>query len=494
MGKVFLVGAGPGDLKLITLKGIECIRVADAVIYDNLINKGLLDYARKGAEIIYVGKKASRHAMAQGDINTLIAQKAREKSIVVRLKGGDPFVFGRGGEEAQHLAEEGIDFEIVPGVTSAVSVPAYAGIPVTHRDYASAAAFITGHEDEKKTISSIRWRELAGGPDTLVFLMGIKNLKTIKERLLEAGKDPDTPACIITSGTLPEQKVVTGQLHTIDTVAEQQRVRPPGILVIGDVVRLREKLAWFEKKPFFGKAVAVTRAAKQSRKFGEVLAEKGAKVIYIPTIEIKTIEPNKRLQKAINSISDYSVIIFTSVNSVSIFFDNLMKAGKDTRALHDVKVIPIGAATATLLEMKGVAADFVPRSYTSEGIVDIVKHLKIDGKKFLLPRAENGRDVLIEFIRQQGGVCDVIPIYRTSLPAEKASLVEPPDVVTFTSSSTVDNFIALYGKAVLKKSCVASIGPVTSETLRRHGVSVHIEALQYDIPGLVEAMERYFLR
>jgi uroporphyrinogen III methyltransferase / synthase len=494
MGKVFLVGAGPGDLKLITLKGLECIQTADIIIYDNLINKNLLHFAKKGAEIIYVGKEASRHAMPQEDINALLVQKGAGKNMVVRLKGGDPFIFGRGGEEAEYLMEQRIDYEIVPGVTSAISVPAYAGIPLTHRNYASTVAFITGHEDEKKTGSTIRWHELAIGPDTLVFLMGIKNLKTIKERLIKEGKNPNTPACIITSGTLPEQRVVTGALEKIDTIAKQEKIKPPGIIIVGDVVRLREKLAWYERKPFFAKTIAITRAAKQSKKFGEILTEKGAQILYVPTIEITAIEPNRKLQKAIAHISDYYVIIFTSVNSVSIFFNNLMEAGKDTRALRGIKIIPIGQATATLLAMKGIAADFIPQSYTSEGIVDIVRKLKIKGNRFLLPGAEGGRGVLAEFIKNQDGVCDAIPIYKTTLPKKGVSLSEEPDVITFTSSSTVDNFIAIYGKKIFKKTLVASIGPITSETLRRHNIPIHIEAAQYDIPGLIEAMETYFVK
>lgn len=494
MGKVFLVGAGPGDLKLITLKGLECIQAADTIIYDNLINKNLLHFARKGAEIVYVGKEAGRHAMPQDDINALLAQKGKKKSVVVRLKGGDPFIFGRGAEEAEYLVEHTIDFEIVPGVTSAISVPAYAGIPLTHRDYASTVAFITGHEDEKKTGSTIKWHELATGPDTLVFLMGIKNLKTIKERLIKEGRNPHTPACIVTSGTLPEQRVVTGTLEKIDAIAQQENIKPPGIIIVGDVVRLREKLTWFEQKPFFGKTIAITRAAKQSRKFGEILTEKGAQVLYVPTIEIAAIEPNKKLQKAISNISDYFAIIFTSVNSVSIFFNNLTETGRDTRALRDIKIIPIGRATATLLEMKGITPDFIPQSFTSEGIVEIIKKLKIKGNRFLLPRAEGGRDVLAEFIKNQDGICDVIPIYKTTLPKKGVSLTEKPDVITFTSSSTVDNFIAIYGKQILKKTLIASIGPITSETLRRHNIPIHIEAAQYDIPGLIEAIGTYFMK
>lgn len=492
MGKVFLVGAGPGDLKLITLKGLECIQKADTIIYDNLVNKHLLDFAGKKAEIIYVGKEASRHALPQDKINDLLLQKGEEKNIVVRLKGGDPFIFGRGGEEAEYLTDHGIDFEIVPGVTSAISVPAYAGIPLTHREHASTVAFITGHEDEHKVESTIKWREIAQGPDTLVFLMGIRNLKTIQNKLIAEGKEPHTPACIITSGTLPEQKVVTGTLEKLGAMAKRADIKPPGIIIVGDVVRLRKKLAWFEHKPFFGKTIAITRAAKQSRKFGETLTEKGARVLFAPTIEIIPLEPNKKLRKAITDISDYYMIIFTSVNSVSVFFDNLMKAGKDTRALRDINIIPIGRATATFLEMRGVIADYTPSHYTSEGIMEVLGALEISGKKFLLPKAEGGRDILVEYIRKQGGICDVVPIYKTTLPKNSVPLTEQPDVITFTSSSTVENFITLYGKDILERTIIASIGPVTSKTLQKHGLPVHIEAEQYDIPGLVRSMEAFF--
>ncbi len=492
MGKVFLVGAGPGDLKLITLKGLECIQAAETIIYDNLINKNLLHFAKKGAEVIYVGKEASRHALPQDNINALLAQKGNQKNMVVRLKGGDPFIFGRGGEEAEYLKEHNIDFEVVPGVTSAISVPAYAGIPLTHRDHASTVAFITGHEDEKKKKSTIRWRELANGLDTLVFLMGIKNLTTIKKNLLKEGKKPQTPVCVITSGTLPEQKTVTGPLNRIDAIAKRENIKPPGIIIVGDVVSLREKLVWYEQKPLFGKTIAITRAAQQSKKFGEILAEKGARVLYMPTIEIIPIEPNKKLRKAIDNISGYYALIFTSVNGVSIFFNNLIEAGKDTRALHDTKIIPIGQATAALLEMKGISADFIPRSYTSEGIIEILKKLKLKGNRFLLPRAERGRNVLAEFVKKHGGICDVIPVYKTIIPKINIPLIEKPDIVTFTSSSTVDNFVTIYGKKILKKTLVASIGPVTSATLRKHKIPIHIEATQYDIPGLIEAIETFF--
>ena len=494
MGKVYLVGAGPGDAKLITLRGLELIQKADVIIYDFLVNKELLAFAKSDADIIYVGKQASKHELPQKDINTLIARKATKNGTVVRLKGGDPFIFGRGGEEAQVLAEQSIAFEIVPGITSAIAVPAYAGIPLTHRDFASTVAFITGHEDDKKSESAIRWDELATGPDTLVFLMGVKNLKTIKDRLIAGGRNPDTQACLIQWGTLPKQKVVTGKLREIDVVSKKAGIRPPAIILVGNVINLRSQLQWFELKPLFGKKIAITRAPHQSLKLGELLTEKGAEVIYTPTIDIRPLKPNRRLTRAIDSIQGYSCIIFTSTNAVSLFFETLYAMGKDTRSLAGTKILPIGDATASFLISKGIIPDYIPDTFTSEGIVEVLRNTEVKGKRFLLPRAEEARDIIVTFIKNQGGTCDVIPIYRAALPKDIAPLSEKPDIITFTSSSTAKNFIALYGKDVLKDTTVASIGPVTTKTLNDLGFKSHIEAKRYDIPGLVEAIEEYVKR
>ncbi len=492
MGKVYLVGAGPGDMKLITMRGLELVRQADVIIYDNLVNKGLLEYARAGAEIIYAGKKASLHELPQKEINALLADKARQNSVVVRLKGGDPFIFGRGGEEAEHLAGIGIPFEIVPGVTSAISVPAYAGIPLTHRDHASTVVFITGHEDEKKSASTINWHELATGPDTLVFLMGMKNLGKIARRLIFEGKDPATPACVIRSGTLPAQKVVSATLATISEETRKMQLTPPGVIVVGDVIHLREKLNWFEQKPLFGKKVVVTRSAHQSRRFGELLADRGAEPVYLPTIDIEPIVPNSRLRSAIDRISSYDAIIFTSVNGASIFFAHLRGAGRDARALSGLAIIAIGAATAAHLGVYGIQADLVPEKFTSEGVVSVLEAYGVSGRNFLIPRAEEARDVITRYIRANGGSCSIVPIYRATIPAKAASLPDDLDIVTFTSSSTASNFIMLYGKEILKNRVVASIGPVTTATLTKSGINVDIEAQQSDIPGLLNAIEAYF--
>jgi uroporphyrinogen III methyltransferase/synthase len=491
MGRVYLVGAGPGDSKLITLRGLELIQRADVIIYDFLVNPRLLDFRRAGTEMIYVGKQASHHELPQPDINRLIVRKAREKEVVVRLKGGDPFIFGRGGEEAEALAENGISFEIVPGITSAIAVPAYAGIPLTHRKYASTVAFITGHEDDKKAESTIRWNELAAGPDTLVFLMGVKNLKTIKNKLMKGGRSPDTGICLIQWGTLPKQRVVTGTLGDIDVLAQREGIKPPAIILVGDVVKLRGHLSWFENRPLFGKKIAITRAPHQSFKLGELLSERGADVRYMPTIVIAPIEPNKKLEHAIDNIQIYSFILFTSTNAVSIFFDALFRKGRDARVLSSAKIIPIGPATASLLQSKGIIPDLLPEQFTSEGIIEVLKAVEAAGKKFLLPRAEEARDIIVEYIRDHGGSCEVIPVYKASLPKETTALSEKPDIVTFTSSSTVRNFITLYGKQALEGTLIASIGPITTKTLRDNGLREHIEAERYDIPGLVKAIEQF---
>ena len=491
MAKVYLVGAGPGDMKLITLRGLELIKEASVIIYDYLANRELLDYARKDAELVYVGKQASRHELTQDGINALLVKKGKGKGIVVRLKGGDPFIFGRGGEEAETMFEHGIDFEIVPGVTSAISAPAYAGIPLTHREYASSVAFVTGHEDAAKKESTIRWDGLAQGPDTLVFLMGIKNLKGIKDKLIKGGKDPDTRAAVVQWGTLPEQKVVTARLKDIDVAAKKAGIGPPGIIIVGNVINLREKLNWFEKRPLFGKHIAVTRPRHQSARLGGLLTERGARVIYAPTIEIEPIQPNKNLLKALHRLGDYYCIIFTSVNGVSVFFDNLFETGMDARSLQGIKILPIGDATASLLKSYSIIPDLLPERFISEGIIEVLKTLDIKGKRFLLPRAKEARDIVVDFIKSRGGTCDTIPVYKTATSETVEPLTEQPDIITFTSSSTVTNFLKIYGRKPLESALIASIGPITSDTLRKNGFTVHIEAKKFDINGLVDAIEQH---
>jgi len=494
MGKVYIAGAGPGDTGLVTCKCLEILKKADVVIYDFLANRELLFYAKDGAEKIYVGKRGSQHEMEQQDINNLLARKAKETEIVLRLKGGDPFLFGRGGEEAEFLQKEGIPYEVIPGVTSAISAPAYAGIPLTHRDLSSAVMIVTGHEAEGKEQSSIDWKLLSSFGGTIVFLMGMKNISTIKENLIREGKNPDTPVCVIQWGTTPRQKVIVSELRNVDEEIKKASIGPPAIIVIGEVVKLRDKVGWFESLPLFGKRIAITRPYTQLLELAELLKSKGAEVLFIPTIKIVPITPNEALDRAIESLNSYYGIIFTSQNGVRYFFKRLFEKGFDSRSLSGTRVFAMGPKTASEILSYGIRPDFVPSNYLSEGIVEILRDLDLANKKFLLPRAYEARDLIPKFIRSSGGFCDVIPIYKTELPDIKEEIKETPDIITFTSSSTVRNFVALYGTDILRNSKVASIGPVTSKTLRDMNIEVDVEAKRHDVQGLVEEIEKFLRR
>lgn len=491
-GKVFIAGAGPGDPGLLTLRCAEILKVADVIIYDYLVDNQILTLARKDAQKIYVGKSGSRHEMEQDEINRLIVEKARECETVLRLKGGDPFVFGRGGEEAEFLKKEGVPFEIVPGISSVISCPAYAGIPLTHRESSSSVLVVTGHEAKEKNTSSIDWKLIASFSGTTVFLMGMKNLKNIVEELLKNGKDPRTKCSIIEWGTTPRQRVLISDLESVIDEAERLKMGPPAVIVIGEVVKFREKLRWFEDLPLFGKKIAITRPIEQSYWMAKILREKGAEVLLIPTIEIHPIIPNDPLDKAIDFIDSYHAIIFTSVNGVKIFFLKLYERGMDSRSLYGVKIVAIGGTTERELSSFGIKADYVPEDYTSEGIVSILEKVGTEGKRFLLPRAKEARDLIPEYIQRNGGIADVIPVYETRIPETPVRLSEIPDVLTFTSSSTVRNFVILYGLEVLRRTIIASIGPATTETLRSYGLDVRIEAKRHDVEGLVEEIVRYF--
>ncbi|MEE8419194.1 MAG: uroporphyrinogen-III C-methyltransferase, partial [Dehalococcoidales bacterium] len=366
-GKVYLVGAGPGDPDLISVKGVNCLKRADTVIYDRLLDERLLEMAPPGAERIYVGKAAGEHTLPQDKINRLLVDKGKEGKTVVRLKGGDPFVLGRGGEEGEALKQNGIPFEIVPGITSAVAVPAYAGIPVTHRGMSSSFAVITGHEEPGKETSSINWENLATGVDTLVFLMGLKNLPEIAARLTEFGRPADTPVAVIKDGTRPGQVTVTGRLDNITDIVREARLTSPAIIVVGEVVGLREKLGWFDNRPLSGKRVLVTRARRQASALSKLLAEKGARPVELPAIDILPLQNTSELDGAILDLSNYDWIIFTSVNGVSAFWERLRELKLDSRALSGLKTGAIGPATAEALEAVGIIADFIPQTYTGEG-------------------------------------------------------------------------------------------------------------------------------
>lgn len=500
--KVYLVGAGPGDPGLMTVKGLEVLKEADCVIYDFLANSRLLEYAKKGAETIYVGKKGSQKTLEQEDITSLIIKKAKKGKTVVRLKGGDPFIFGRGGEEAEGLVNAGIEYEVIPGVTSAVAVPAYAGIPLTHRDLASSVTFITGQENPLKERPAIAWDRLSVGRGTLVFLMGWKNLPLITKRLLENGWDPATPIALIRWGTMTKQVCLSGRLDNILRLAGEKELKPPVIIVVGDVVGLRDKLNWFETKPLFGKRVVVTRALEQAGDFTKLLERHGAEPITLPTI--KTAPPPSwgPLDSAIKRLPSYDWAIFTSVNGVKYFFERLKKLDKDLRELKGVKICAIGPMTEKAVRAFNIKVDLTPKKYRAEAIIDALGKRRIKGKRFLLPRAMKAREILPEDIKRLGGKIDVVPSYKTVRPTKeagdlKARLREKGvDIITFTSSSTVTNFMSMFKKKeaeeLLKGVKIACIGPITADTARGYGLSVDIMPKDYTIAALTEAMADYY--
>jgi uroporphyrinogen III methyltransferase/synthase len=501
-GKVYLVGAGPGDPGLITVKGLECIQKADVIINDYLASPILLTYSPKHAEIIYVGKKAGDHTFTQDQINALMVEKAREGSTVVRLKGGDPFVFGRGGEEAEALMKADVSCEIVPGVTSAVAVPAYAGIPLTHRKYTSTFAIVTGHEDPNKKESKVDWAALAKGIGTIVFLMGVKNLPRIAHQLIHHGKRPDTPVAVIRWGTTPKQVTVTGTLETIAERVAAAGLKAPAIIVVGDVVKLRQTLKWCENRPLLGKTIVVTRARQQASELVNRLTELGAKCLECPTIEVVPPDDAQPLESAIERLATYDWLVFTSVNAVNFFFDRLFAVGRDVRALHRMRTAVVGPATEKRLFDFGIKSDIVPQSYRAESVVKAFAGQDVNGKKILLPRAKKARPVLPAELAKMGAVVDDITVYETQAVDDAAhSLItklkeSAVDLVTFTSSSTVKNFYSLLPpdslETLMKDVSIASIGPITADTARDLGFKVDIIAESYTIPGLCEAIQQYY--
>jgi uroporphyrinogen III methyltransferase/synthase len=502
-GTVFLIGAGPGDPGLITVKGLEKIRTADVVVYDYLAGQDLIREARADAEILYVGKKGKDHTLEQNEINELLVRKAREGKSVVRLKGGDPYVFGRGGEEAEELHAAGIPFEVVPGVSSAVAAPAYAGIPVTHRDHASMVTFITGHEDPTKDQSAIDWDVLARNPGTLVFLMGVKNLPNIAESLMKHGKPGATPAALVRWGTTPQQVSLVSTLSQIPQDAQAKGMKAPAVLVVGAVASLHERLGWFEKKPLFGKRILITRGREQSRKMAEKIIEQGGYPVLFPTIQIGPPDDFGPLDRAIGEVGTYDWIVFTSVNGVERFFQRFFEIREDIRDMAGPRIGAIGPVTAGALRKRGLKVDLLAKEFIAEGVLAALTDGDIKGKRFLIPRAEKARETLPEGIAARGGHVDVVTVYKTGVP-DNADLAQVRDLlkekrvdaVTFTSSSTVTHLLEMLGRdqvpELLDGIAVASIGPVTSGTLRENGFPVHTEASEYTIDGLVKALADYF--
>lgn len=497
-GIVYLVGAGPGDPGLITVKGLECIRRAEVLVYDRLASKRLLSYAPKGCEMIYVGKLPDRHTLRQEEINQLLVDKGLEGKVVTRLKGGDPFVYGRGGEEGELLFENNVPFEVVPGITSAISVPAYAGIPVTHRDFTSSFAVITGHEDPNKDESSIAWDKISTGIGTLVFLMGVGNLPFIVQKLVENGRADTTPVALIRWGTRPEQKVLTGTLQDIVKKVQEANFQSPAIIIVGEVVKLRDTLSWFEKKPFFGKRVVVTRSREQASDLSRRIEDLGGEAWEFPAIEITEPEDYTAMDEAIAKIDSYHWLIFTSVNGVDSFFTRLRHHNRDIRDLKGTKLCAIGPKTKERLEEMCLHVEYVPSEYRAEAVLEGLKGKLLPSQRVLMPRADIARKILPETLIQMGAEVDDVVAYRTVRGSGEASILREMleekmiHYVTFTSSSTVKNFVEMLGAdnihELLKGVKLVSIGPVTSQSARDLGLTIDVEASAYTIDGLVDAL------
>ena len=516
-GKVYIVGAGPGDISLLTLKGLKCLQKAEVVIYDFHLNAQVLNYISHDAEFIYAGKRGGQHTMTQDEINRTLVEKAREGKIICRLKGGDPFVFGRGGEEAETLAGENIEFEIVPGVSSAIAAPAYAGIPLTHRLYSSSLAIVPGYEDPSKEESSIDWQKLATGVGTIVFLMTVKNISLVCKKLIDNGRSPDTPVAVIRWGTRADQTTLVGNLKTMPDLIKENEIKPPAVMVVGEVVRLREILNWYEKKPLFGQRILITREHSEGY---ESLEELGAEIIEFRTIEIVPPEDWAELDNSIDKIESYNWLILTSANGVKFLFRRLFEKEKDIRDLKGIKICAVGTKTAEAINKLGIKVDLVPEEFNAEGLISaIVQKCKsakerndktselpsfraseLKGLKFLLPRAEVAREVLPEMIKELGGEIDVVTAYRAVKPEThgkrlKRFLKEGKiTIATFTSAATFNNFIEIAGEDaedLLKDVAITVIGPVTAKAIEKAGLKVSIMPKEATIEAMVNEIIKW---
>jgi uroporphyrinogen III methyltransferase / synthase len=491
-GKVYLVGAGPGDPELLTLKGLRALKEADVVVYDRLANPRLLENAPAEAELVYVGKEAQRHASPQEDINALLVERALAGKTVCRLKGGDPFVFGRGGEEAETLAAAGVEWEYVPGISSAIAAPGYAGIPVTHRGLCSTFTVVTAHEDPSKGGSTLNWAALAA-LDTVVFLMGVERLDHLTVRLMEHGRAPETPVAVVSWGTYPRQATVEGTLATITDLARAASLSPPAVTIVGQVAAKREVLRWFDNRPLFGKRIVVTRPREQAEALGRLIEAAGAEAIYGPAIRIRRL-PHPDLM---GLGEPYDWVVFTSANGVNSLRSSLKEADLDIRALGRARIAAIGPETARSAECAGLRVDFVPSRYVAEQVAAEFPE-PLGGKRVLIPRAKEAREVLPELWRERGATVDVLPVYESVPDVEGAARLRERlaagevDAVTFTASSTVRSFLPLLVETGLRESKVVCIGPITAETAREAGFPVDAVADEYTSEGVLEALERVF--
>jgi uroporphyrinogen III methyltransferase/synthase len=519
-GVVYLVGAGPGDPGLMTARALELIATADAIFHDRLIPPGALDGAREDAELVYVGKapadapvveypygpqRDGASSVGQEEIHEKLIEAARAGKSVVRLKGGDPFVFGRGGEEGEALRAAGVEFEVVPGVTAGVAATAYAGIPVTHRDDASAVAFVTGHEDPEKEESAIDWEALARFPGTLVFYMGVKRLAANAAALIAAGRDAGEPAAAVERGTMEGQRTVVATLGSLVEAVEREGVRAPALIVVGPVVGRREELAWLERRPLHGRRVVVTRARAQASGLAATLRGLGAEVVELPAIRIEPRIESPEVKGVVERIGEYALIVLTSPNGAHLLFEALDAAGLDSRALGGTRqqqageggtraggvVAAIGPGTAGALREHGIRADIVPERFVAEALVEALVDVEVQAKRVLVARAAEARDVLPEALRQRGAEVDVVALYETvrEQPSEEAvAAAQSADYVTFTSSSTVHNLTEALGDRFPHDARIVSIGPITSEAARAAGLDVHVEAERHDIDGLLATL------
>ena len=508
-GKVYLIGAGPGDIGLLTVKGMKSLQRADVVVYDFHINAQILNFINHDAEFIYAGKRGGHHAMTQDEINQALVNKAKESKIVCRLKGGDPFVFGRGGEEAEVLAHAGIEFEIIPGVSSYIAATAYAGIPLTHREYSSSFAVITGNEDSTKPESSIDWSKLANVFDTLVFLMGVKNIGSITSKLIRHGKHPDTPVAVVRWGTRPDQKTVVSTLKDIANLVKEENIKPPAVVVTGGVVKLRDTLKWYENKPLFGNRILITREYTQDY---ELLEDLGAEIFEFPTIKIVPPKSYAELDIAIDRIETYNWLVFTSVNGFKYFIRRFLDRDRDVRDLKGIKICTVGTKTASEVKKYGIKVDMIPEEFNAEGLISAIaqkcgsaeeetselpsfRASALKGLKILLPRAEVAREIFPEKVRELGGEIDIPVTYR-AIKSEKHGkrlkrfLKEGRvSVATFTSAATFNIFMDIMGKDAmdfLSGITIAAIGPVTARAIENAGLKVTIMPKEATIKAMVD--------
>ena len=503
-GKVYLVGAGPGDPKLITVRGLQCLQECDVVVYDRLASPRLLLHVKPEAERIYVGKLPDRHTMKQEEINQLLVDLALQGKTVTRLKGGDPTIFGRVGEEAELLYDHGILFEIVPGITSAIAVPAYAGIPVTHRDLASSLSIITGHESPDKLDRSIHWDKVTNATGTLIFLMGVAKIGYIAEQLIRHGKPSDTPVALVRWGTRVEQQTVVGTLNTIEQIVKETNFKPPAVIIVGEVVLQREKLKWFENKPLFGVRVLVTRARAQASELSQAIEELGGEPCEFPVIDIR--EPSdpaviRLIQESLSAAASYDWLMFTSVNGVEYFFRYLRRFNLDIRSFHAARIVAVGPKTAEALATRGIICEELPVNFHAEGLLDSLKEKLLPGQRALLPRGDLARETLPRELQRLGLETTVLDVYETVMAEKQEEWVlewireKEIGMLTFTSSSTVANLMEILRRSGIDEPAklldgipVASIGPITSKAAEAEGLKVTIEASDSTIEGLIQAI------